>query len=418
MKTTVKLFGVRSGRHFPDPSNRKGFYSIEGHIPVEEVVTFQPKERGGTFPWQNPRMRLSNNNIAELIKQTLDDEPESFCGLNRGITIVAGDAELSKENSNGEKTLTITVDDTREGLLDGGTTTGIIIDSLQDGQITSALVKITVLCGPYGDDEITALSEALNTSEQVRESDLANHRGDYNKLKEILARPELSRLKVGYFDGDKDNKVDYNVVEIIQLLNLFVPMDANTDEWDASTAYCNKAGCVANFCGRGKGTLDTQKAQKEQKATFEEMFGVLPSLLMLFERIPERMPELYTATGGRFGALAFIKQSKKIHVLPFTGAKINYAPKTAWVYPILAALRPCLIKRGGSYAWKCDPFKVIEAEGAKLFKVIVDQYHEHKDKLAAAARKPSLYRDLANRVEMAIIKNPSKFEFSRSAVSE
>jgi hypothetical protein len=177
----TKLQGVKSARHTPD-ANHKHRYEIDGFVPVTEIVKFKAKEHGGDFPWQNPRMRTPNVNIAKIVGETLDESPESFASRNRGITIIASSADLSKENERGEKQLAITTD-ASEGLLDGGTTTTKIVSKFEDGWADDtknpAFVRVRVLCGEYSDAEIVEIAEALNTSEQVRSSDLANHRGEY-----------------------------------------------------------------------------------------------------------------------------------------------------------------------------------------------------------------------------------------------
>lgn len=414
--SVVKLQGVRSARHTPD-ANHKSRYEVTGFVPVEEIAKLKSQRRGGTFPWQNPRERTPNVNIAKLVKETLDESPTSLGTKNRGITIICGHADLSKENDKGEKQFAITVED-NEGLLDGGTTTNAIIDKLENGWLDDskhpAFVQVRVLCGEYSNDEIAEIAEALNTSEQVRSSDLANFRGDYDKLKKVL---ETTGLQIQYFDGENENKRDYSVVEILQLLNLFAPMDLETDDgWDPSVSYRSRETCISNFCGENHDSRGLTK--KQAAAEFEELFDVLPYIIEMYEYIPAELPGLYNANGGRFGAVSFIAQkpgNTTEHVLPLTRKAITYSPKSGWRFPMLAALRPCLAKRGGQYYFKYDPKKVIAHLGVKLFKKVVSAASEFSGKMTQVGRQPSLYRDMAKTVEMAILKDPDKYAFTKAA---
>jgi hypothetical protein len=410
----TKLQGVKSARHTPD-ANHKHRYEIDGFVPVTEIVKFKAKEQGGDFPWQNPRMRTPNVNIAKIVGETLDEAPESFASRNRGITIIASQADLSKENERGEKQLVITTD-SNEGLLDGGTTTTKIVSKLEDGwsdQSNSAFVRVRVLCGDYTDDEIVEIAEALNTSEQVRSSDLANFRGDYDKLKKVL---NTTGLQVSYYDGDNSNKRDYTVVEILQLLNLFGPMDLETEDWDPSVSYRSKETCISNFCGEN--CKNRGLTQKQAQAEYEELFDVLPYIIEMYEFIPAELPDLYNAGGGKFGGISFVSQATgntTKHVLPLTQKAITYTPKSGWRFPMLAALRPCLAKKSGQYYFKYDPKKVIAAIGVKLFKQVVEASRDFSGKLTQVGRQPQLYRNMAGMVETAILKNPDKFAFTKAA---
>jgi hypothetical protein len=207
-------------------------------------------------------------------------------------------------------------------------------------------------------------------------------------------------------------------VEILQLLNLFAPMALDTEDWDPSVSYRSKETCIDNFCGEVARQKSRGLTKAACKAEFEELFDVLPYIIEMYEFIPAELPDLYNASGGKFGGISFVSQATgntTKHVLPLTQKAITYTPKSGWRFPMLAALRPCLAKRNGQYYFKSDPKKVIEYLGVKLFKQVVEASREYSGKLTQVGRQPQLYRNMAGMVETAILKNPDKFAFTKAA---
>ena len=68
----------------------------------------------------------------------------------------------------------------KRGLVDGGTTVGALLAAIAGGFTQSQLreeqqfVKLQVSCGPWTDEEVVDLAEALNTSVQVDSFSIAN----------------------------------------------------------------------------------------------------------------------------------------------------------------------------------------------------------------------------------------------------
>ncbi len=393
----LTLKNVQNGHRSPDPV-KSHFYEIAGRIPLEEVILLK---YGGSCPWTNPRLTSGNSGIAKEIQASATLSRGKFHELNRGPVLIA---ESAKFDSNAG---TIVIDfgpsSKKRGLADGGTTVTALSKVIADGFEQSPekdeqqFVNVRIMCGPYSDTEVEQLVEALNTNKQVDAFSIANYSGDFKWIKKILDDARFPR--VSYFDGDDG---EYTIQEVIQILSLFaLPLNGDPDGPGPTTAYVSKQKCLESY--------------QEEPAAFTKFSPVLVDLLEMSEYIPATIATKYTNAGGRLGGLDMIQS--KPSKLPYLDKTIKFTPHNAWVFPMLAALKPALNIQPSTVSWKVPAKELFDSVGTALFNRVKKTFSDGKA-LNYVGRNSELYEVLLLTVEKAASKMISEGKtYKKSAVA-
>ncbi len=373
MSKAVSLsISLKEGRRTSDPTNPNR-YSFVGLTPVGEALKFQL----GNIPWVNPRHPNPKSKMARVIKASVFENRGKFHLLNRGATVIAEDGKLDQEVLHVEFGPA-----KKRGLIDGGTTIGALVDALTDGftqnleKEDSQLFRVQVFCGRWTDEEVVDLAEALNTSVQVDSFSIANLAGTFDWIKNALQKSRAP-YKVSYFTNDEG---EVGIDDIVQWLALFM-MD------EPHTAYTSKEKCLEHF----EANLDEYKKCE----------AVLPDIIRLSEYVPFQSKLLYNASGNhKFGRLGIISDSTKgsTYKLPVLGETIDYAPHKAWVFPLMASLKPVLEKTTNPFKWRRDPFKVFDKLSSELVTKVNRSYGSLQT-FNAVGKNPDLYELLMEKVE-------------------
>jgi hypothetical protein len=366
---------LKEGRRFSDPINPNRFNFV-GLTPIPEVLKFQP----GQIPWVNPRNPNPKSQMARTIMASAFENRGKFHLLNRGVTIIAEDGKLDHE--------VLTVDfgnSKKRGLVDGGTTVGALAAAIAGGFVQTQLrdeqqfVKLQIFCGPWTDEEVVDLAEALNTSVQVDSFSIANLAGQFEWIKTAL-KSRRAPFKVSYFKNDEG---EVSIEDIVQWLALFMVEEP-------SSAYTSKEKCLDHY--------------EKNIPDYKGLEDVLLDIIKLSEYIPLHSKTQYNASGDRkFGKLAIISDSTKgsTYHLPVLGETIDYSPHKAWVFPLLASLRPALNKASTPFKWKTDPFKLFDRLAPELI-LKVNRSYGSLQTFNAVGKNPDLYELLMEKVENAV----------------
>lgn len=372
-KSTSLSIPFKEGRRTTDPINASRFNFV-GLTPLSELTKFQL----GHIPWANPRHPNPKSQMARTIIASALENRGRFHQLNRGVTLIADDGKLDHE--------TLTVEfgpSAKRGLIDGGTTVGALAVAIANGFTQSQekdeqqFVRIQVFCGPWTDEEVVDLAEALNTSVQVDSFSIANLASQFEWIKTTLKNLPH---KVSYFKNDEG---DISIEDIIQWLALFM-VD------DPSAAYSSKEKCLEHY--------------ENNIQDYEKCRDVLIDIIKLSEYIPLHAKIQYNAPGDKkFKKLAIISDSTKgsTYSLPILGETIDFTPHKAWVFPLLASLRPALDKSKKPFKWKTEPFKLFDRLAPELMSKVNRSYNSLQN-FNAVGRNPDLYELLMEKVEKAL----------------
>jgi AIPR protein len=366
---------LKEGRRTSDPTNPNR-YNFSGLTPLPEAAKFQL----GQIPWVNPRHPNPKSKMARIIRASAFENRGAFHRLNRGVTLIAEDGKLEQES------LALDFGPAKKrGLVDGGTTISALADAIGNGFSQSTIkeelqfFKVQVFCGPWTDEEVVDLAEALNTSVQVDSFSIANLSGSFQWIKDTLKK-RRANFSVSYFTNDEG---EVGIDDIVQWLALFM-MD------EPSTAYSSKERCLDHY--------------EANLTDYRKCEDVLLDIIRLSDYVPLHAKTQYNASGNhKFGRLSIIADSTKgsTYTLPVLGETIDYAPHKAWVFPLLASLRPALDTSTDPFKWKKEPFKLFDRVAPELI-TKVNRSYASLQTFNAVGKNPDLYELLMEKVENAV----------------
>jgi AIPR protein len=346
---------VVSFRNLETPHQRNGYRNYFAIVATKDLPDLSEWRR------INVRDPKTKGSVPAAIRTGFLDNPELFLFMNRGLVLSVDSVSFDQKAS----TVTIYLGDPNlHGLLDGGHTYKIVGEVEPDDDKTR-YVKIEILEGLQADN-LTAVVDARNTSNQVADESLMNLAGDFNDLKKALqTAPYYNKIAFKEFEYDATGEPKpIDVREIIAILTAFDRENFN-ERTHPINAYRSKAACVKHF--------------KENLKAFEKIYPLAQELLHLFDQIQLKLPELYNTargqtgdvTGGKFGRLTGVAvyRGKRQADLNYLGVQSKYGVPAGFVYPVLGAFRALLEKKNGQYVWGkgLDPIKLLEGDlGLKL----------------------------------------------------
>jgi AIPR protein len=288
------------------------------------------------------------------IQFTLQEYPEYFHLLNRGITIVAKAAQYDNQTKRVRLKLHESEEEERYfGILDGGNTNQRINmwrDELDEDTamdiLSRTFVNVQVLIPnnngqevPSGEMEslLNDIKEARNTSVQVKEKSLANARRHFDQMKEVL-RDEPYFANVVWHEGPT-GLID--VLDIGTLLVMYYPRYSEESEAaEPHGAYGHKERCLRAYL---------EYADKEPER-LSHWISVTPTLVRLFDQIQRDLPDRYIGHFGRIGEVKIYDEAKyqegnrkKYSRTPFKSKYLErdmrYRYPQGYVFPLFAAFR-------------------------------------------------------------------------------
>lgn len=350
---------------------------------------------GRTMPDNvNPRShdpQCLRSPVARDIERTLLDQPEDFFLANRGSTIIAESVHFDEKSGNMELLIN---DPDNQGLADGATTDAVIakvqtalareVLERKDASFAELLenktripealrdarIHLEIFVGMDDRARLANLVQGRNTSRQVKGWSMADFKGQFEWIKEIIeAEGSPFAGRIGY---EENAGKPVSVLNVLAIMTLFHPQ---FDEKDSTGAA--KAPVVAYISG---GRMDAQLANEELLKGYKSLSPVLLDILKLHDHVAQNFGKVYEQAFGkksklsrRQGVKSYLVGEEK-HELPLTGAMADYELPNGYVFPVLAAMRALLSKRGtGKVHWRTDPFEFFDKRGKVLVSELMDQ---------------------------------------------
>jgi len=364
---TLVKFPVVSFRRLLSPYDETGARTYVAVVDIKHVPSVLEE-------WRkiNVRDAKTKSAVSRSIRETLKDDPASFFFKNRGMTLIVDKAVY--ENQDDSLQLEMSSPDTN-GLLDGGHTFSVIqefLEGLPEEELAdlSAFVKIEIIEGVTDPALITNIVEARNTSTQVKEQSLEEHRKSYEAVHAILDKqPYGAEIAYKEYELGEDGKP--KVIDVKEVLSYLVCFDV--DSFDSNKhpikAYSTKASVVQHF---------------KNNEEILKFIPLLPHILELRDHIYFELPKAYNESEGRFGNLKGViwignkPRMEKEH-LHFLNKESDYRIPSGFIYPILAAFRNLVEVKEEKCAWKTDPIKFFDELKGELASTIVKQAVEIKN---------------------------------------
>jgi len=364
-------------------------YDKNSYVAVVDVYDL-PKDLDD---WRsvNPRQPKINSQISKKVRESLISEPERFLFRNRGLTIIASKVYVSES-----EIIVEFLDSKIHGLLDGGHTFSIIQDikgnnesqqSLDDDSTNlKATVRVEIMTGFHEVEEVVEIVESRNTSTQVKEQSIHDLLGKFDSIKSVLAAQYYSD-RIYYKEYEIDATGRKKDIDIRKILSYLVCLDKEAFDFHQHPifTYSSKAKVEEHF---------TKNIKR-----LEKYIPLLPKILYLKDLIQYELPEQHNSQGGRFGALAGVKE--KATVLPFLGGNSTYDFPESYVYPILSSFRLLLDTEDDIVSWKYDPFDIWDDTKPKFTSIVTDLAKEFQNPNELGKKKEAwdeCYRYMAKHI--------------------
>lgn len=335
----------------------------------------------------NPRGQNTNTSVAKKIREGLEDPcNQHFHLFNRGLLIVA-----SKTEHISDTVIRVYLEDEEEesnakyGLADGGTTYEVIKEALlETATAGNKYVTIEVISNVKATEDTSSdliLNQTVNsrnTSVQVKDSSLQDHRGMYDFIKEALeGTPYEGKIR---FKENADGIVP--IEDVVKMLFLL-----NPEQEPVERRLCHGPNVY--------GQTYPLKAFERNHESYQKFGKILPEVLFMFDYIGANAATLYNngyKKQVKAGNTKIFTQKTYLESLasPFLGRRSNYdrfPVKAVW-FACFNTLRLLLKIRGDRFVWAC-PFEEVQAIiESSLHKMIaksneiIKEMEKHPDKAA------------------------------------
>lgn len=376
----------------------------------------------------NPRSHEEDclkSSVAKEIHQTLLDKPEDFVFANRGLTIIADSVRYDTKSGWCEMKIT---DPDSQGVADGATSDAVIaqfqtetareilgnkkamfsdlIEGIEKGEVNEdkipaslrdARVFLQVFERMDDHERVATLAQGRNTSRQVKGWSMANFRGEFDWLIDILENSEF-KGKVGF----EENASQYlKVLDILAVLTLMHP------EFNEEDSEGIKAPVMAYA---SKGRIDKRLEDETLRKGYIKLRAIVIDILGLWEYIIANFEVAYEKAFGKTSRLGSREGVVACHdnpiELPLTGLKTNFQLPAGYIFPLLAAFRALIIfGQGNANAkWAVEPFEFYDKHGPKLIKELMAQVKEAGGNPNQTGKKRLAYTALYDKASLALSK--------------
>ncbi|MFQ5664718.1 MAG: AIPR family protein [Terriglobia bacterium] len=393
-------------RSFRDPHNPE-LTIHHAYIPIRSFAH-------GRLPDKvNPR---SHEKLTGRVPQAIENSVKNFTrwfhNLSRGLLVLAEKAWYD----NRAKMLHVVIgSDDENGLADGATVDRVLdrvktaasladFASLSEDEIPDylkeAYVHVEILSGEIGQDMLVRLTDARNTSVQVKAFSLENLGGGFDWLKKLIEASEF-RGRVRYKENDPQ---PVDVRSVLGLLTLFHP------KW-------NELGREPVLAYTSKGLVLDNYRSDDWKPGYKLLEPVVVDILRLFEYIHLKFHDQYKqynskqGSGSKLGArkeVRYADSDKKAFALPLTGSRTRYFIPDGWLYPLLAAFRMLIVfpkNARGQVRWIVpDPRAFFDTHGHEFVGDVVEQSETLGRNPNATGKSRPLWNNLRKAMELHRIK--------------
>ncbi len=406
--------------------------TIQVYVPKSNIRKFVNQGKSEIITHLYPSLRYwvagivpDNNNprsheelrgkIPKAIRDTLEYEPTMFRLKNRGALIIADSSTWDQEREIYSFTLSNYLAEDGNGppdhgLADGGTTDLVIqrfqteiaqnngFGSFKDmlksnepdldfGTLAEAEIHLEVVVGISGN--IDGICEARNTSQQVKQFSMADFKGEYDWLKEILEKQRYGK-NIAYNEGEKN---PVSILEVLRILNLFHPR------------YTNEAQPIESYARKGK----MVEFLREEVIGFKRLKFIIPDILRLHDYV--------WSTYHKKSKVRSISQYKSKdkderafspYTTPKPGSfsefKITNKLDRGLLYPLLASLRSLTDLSSDEIGWKINPHEFWDEHSPMLFNELVEFWSKSYNRNPNVVGKSrSVYASLYNAARAVLL---------------
>ena len=370
----VFTFKTDLARRLPDP-NFKTQYGLEKHIFLVRARNMPPNISNKP----NARDPNVDRSIYKDVRKSLlneEGEENTFHLKNKGITIIA---ESVKDRGNG--VYDVTMESSRDGILDGGHTYAIIRENevdIPENQFVQVEIRVGVPTG-----WIPELSGGLNTAIQVQSMSLRELEGKFQWIKDALGD---KKKHIAWRENESGKNLDAR--DVICLLTLFnVQLYPNSAMQHPVAAYTGKERPLEQF--------------RANQTKYECMKPIILDILVLYDTIGHQARDVWNQRNknAKGASLSFIdSRARGRYSFPFIEKEGEHRLNKPALYPILGGFRNFVEldeTMGLEIKWKYPFPKIIEfwkKYGGELLEITNETNQDVKQNQNAVGKNSGYWR--------------------------
>jgi hypothetical protein len=304
----------------------------------------------------------------KAMEYTVENHPEQFHVLNRGIFYVCGGVKYD-----GKEKITVQPKRGRGepwGIGDGGHTFDVVCKEVQRAKELAQEINwkepyVRVTFASWDDPKlpVSRVVEARNTSLQVQAYSIEDYKGSFDSIKEALEAAKFDKGLVAY----RENVAKpWHITEIIQRMGCCLP-----ERWrnkHPTSFVTSKNRAVKEYLNA------------ESHSEFERLFPVIKDIITL----PERLASMISA-----GDLVNVRKLESVPSTtnpvakrmrreswsrPGTNFSVKHKIDVAALLPMASAFRELLVKdKNGNYKWGMPLDKAVKDCLPDMYEKLVEQ---------------------------------------------
>lgn len=214
-----------------------------GHLPAKSILDLPTNEnvREYLVEAEGKQVRRQTQ-VHRAIRETLEQNPDTFCVLNGGITIVAHECEVDEK----EKVLRLQ----RASIINGAQTQGVLKDFFRDNPTIDGIHVKYELVVTDQTDLIAEISIARNFQNDVKSLSIVGRRGQLDELEDSLKKkyPKY-RLQKSETEWPTDDNEYIATEKLLQVIAALLPAELwfKPGEVNKVYTYNAKATCLKDF---------------------------------------------------------------------------------------------------------------------------------------------------------------------------
>jgi len=367
----------------------------------------------------NPRLAKVGR-VTTDIEESLENEPENFHFMTKGILIAASEVEELDRSR-----FKLTFDDPDlEGILDGGHNSLAagrfilrkVLTEDQGGDPADKVVKtiktwadlkaawekfepiikankasIPEVLMPveviypnedlgghqYFQEKVLIINAARNNNAELTPETKANKRGYYTEIRDSLDAALVNEVEWKANDGGRLKVRELVALSLIPLSKLgFKSLD--TVRRSPSVIFSSKGQCVSIY----NDLMEEKNVVAGIKGDIVDIvdpgvksaLALMKDLPALYDMLYELTPDAYNKAGGKFGKILSVKVSpngKPTFKTHFYRKPIHYSYGDGYIYPLMYGLSALMKEEDGQIKWTTNPHKFLNNHISGIMKSFI-----------------------------------------------
>ena len=252
-----------------------------GHLPAKSILDLPTNEnvREYLVEAEGKQVRRQTQ-VHRAIRETLEQNPDTFCVLNGGITIVAHECEVDEK----EKVLRLQ----RASIINGAQTQGVLKDFFRDNPTIDGIHVKYELVVTDQTDLIAEISIARNFQNDVKSLSIVGRRGQLDELEDSLKKkyPKY-RLQKSETEWPTDDNEYIATEKLLQVIAALLPAELwfKPGEVNKVYTYNAKATCLKDFQDIYRKAKDEKDPEHEKYCKVYQFYlDIAPQALELHEK--------------------------------------------------------------------------------------------------------------------------------------